>query len=283
MSTDNSANDATNHDPPLSKKAGAFFNATREVELFISKKVSPVLTKKSTDEKEKALSCLFLRIALHLGSLVKLNHPRDFQAVAMISRSIFELLLDLKILEGDTDGSLTKKFFAFQEIEKYRTAKQLVDLETSNPDILPDDLTHQKKFLNTRTEPEINAKKLHHWNSKENNWPQHWTGESTKKRAERLGKSFLSTYTQRYALESWYVHSGAMGFAGVSTENFTYIFALSHSCILNHAVDALHIIVKAFKLGEGDPDCNLSDEIENLRLAPGFFLLSEEELKLNNE
>src|SRR6266480_3571565 len=75
-----------------------------------------------------------------------------FQTVASLTRSLFGLWLDVKILAHDTTGDAVKKYNEFPEIERYRAAEKLVNFATANPHSLTMDISAQRAFMMTRRE-----------------------------------------------------------------------------------------------------------------------------------
>ncbi len=60
---------------------------------------------------------------LVVGSVIKLNHFKDFLVLASITRTIFELYVDMYLLKQEKIPNGFEKFGAFIEAKKYSTAK----------------------------------------------------------------------------------------------------------------------------------------------------------------
>ncbi len=102
----------------------AFFTATNEVFKFSEKYVIPILNAAlNKSETENALYTSYARMYLLLHALTQLNQIRDYQTVVSSTRSIFELFLDLKIIADNLIDKSVVKYFAFNEVEKFRVAE----------------------------------------------------------------------------------------------------------------------------------------------------------------
>ena len=97
---------------------------------------------------------IFFRTHALACSLTRLNNKVDFNAVAVIARTIFELLLDIKLLaapkvkQKDLD-----RFISFPDVDRYRKANRIVDLQKLYPDIRDNSLldsAKRKKKLSRR-------------------------------------------------------------------------------------------------------------------------------------
>ena len=87
---------------PLDKQVESFYKATHLFHQFAQHAIIPVLRGQlNLTGVEKAYVIMFYQMYAWLRSLVSLNAFADIQAVAVATRSVFELLLDLKILSAD--------------------------------------------------------------------------------------------------------------------------------------------------------------------------------------
>ena len=76
--------------------------------------------------EEIAIRDIYFKMYLFLGSAMTMNRLDHFQSVAALTRSLFELLLDMKILAADKTGDAVNRYNEFPEIERYRRAEQLI-------------------------------------------------------------------------------------------------------------------------------------------------------------
>src|SRR5712692_3080294 len=159
--------------------------------------------------QEIALRDIYFKMHLLLGSAITMNCLDHFQSVAALTRSLFELLLDMKILAGDKTGDAVKSYNEFPEIERYRRAGQLVAFAASYPNQIKQDLSTQRAFI---ADPQRKARVTRAIGPK-GKYPDHWTGKNPRERARSTGEEAL--YVEVYALLIWYVHAGAAGTAGM--------------------------------------------------------------------
>jgi hypothetical protein len=137
--------------------------------------------------QEIALRDVYFKMYLFLRSAITMNRLDHFQSVAALTRSLFELLLDLKILARDKTGDALKRYNDFPEIERYRRAEQLVKFDASNPNQIKQDLSAQRAFI---SDPQRQARVRSAIGPK-GKYPDHWTGKNARKRARSTGEEPL--------------------------------------------------------------------------------------------
>jgi hypothetical protein len=210
--------------------------------------------------------------------MVAMNSRIDFQGAA--ARSLFELLLDIKILAADKTGDLVEKFHAFPEIEKFRVAKNIVSFCNSHPNDAKLDDSRQRAFVNEQGKQQtIDHTIVKHWGTTKKgklNRPEHWTGKNVQARARNLGLEYEELYVEVYSLLSWYIHSGSTGYAGLSEETIEEAFGLAHIIAGKVFLEATRICAeqKISKVIEG-----FRNMLDRVRLFPGKVLL-EEQIKI---
>lgn len=119
---------------PLEKQVSFLVDGTRSLHDFAVQKICPVITTQlERSPFEKAAAATYERMCLLMEGLAILNDPRHFQMAAMATRSVFELLLDLKML--CSDPALGDKFFDFVQIDKFRKAERLSEFLAKNPTV----------------------------------------------------------------------------------------------------------------------------------------------------
>jgi Family of unknown function (DUF5677) len=134
---------------PMKTIVDAHFDGTRCMHDFSREVMLPVLkTLLVLSPQEIAVRDTYYKMYLLLGSALVMNNLDHFQSVASLTRSIFELSLDLKILAKDQTGEDARKYNEFPEIERYRAAEQLVKFADANPQVLKaHDTSAQRAFL----------------------------------------------------------------------------------------------------------------------------------------
>src|SRR3990172_4461678 len=94
--------------------AEAYYKSTDGLYQIVDEDIMPILAGllKPT-QKEQAILGTFYRMFGWMYSLKQMDNPKDFQGIAAAARSLFELLLDIKILAEDQTGDAVAKFYAF--------------------------------------------------------------------------------------------------------------------------------------------------------------------------
>jgi hypothetical protein len=232
-------------DLPLKTRIDAFFDGTKHMHDFGREVMIPQLKALlGPTAQEIALRDTYFKMHLLLGSAVTMNRLEHFQSVAALTRSLFELHLDMKIIATDKTGDAVGRYNEFPEIERYRRAKQLLAFDAAHPGQIKQDLSAQRAFVSeparqARVAAAIGAKKR---------YPAHWSGMDTPDRARRMGQEAL--YVEVYALLSWFVHAGAAGTAGMGKEALESVFAVCHGVIRRIFLDAIEVCAKATKISE---------------------------------
>lgn len=232
-------------DLPLKTIIDAYFDGTKHMHDFSHDVMIPQLKALlRPSAQEIALRDIYFKMYLLLRSALTMNRLDHFQSVAALTRSLFELLLDIKILARDKTGDAVKRYNEFPEIERYRRAEQLVVFDASNPNQIKQDLSAQRAFI---SDPERQARVTSAIGPK-GKYPDHWTGRDARARARSTGEEAL--YVEVYALLSWYVHAGAAGTAGMSRDALESVFGVCHALIRRIFLDAIAICAKATKISE---------------------------------
>jgi len=110
-------------------------------------------------EREKCFILIYWRTAAHVMSLSKLNGHQHFQAITMIARSLFELSVDLRLIDKTPDG--VEKMIALVDVEKFRAARKIVKFKQKHPISQVDDSLYQSYIASEETR--INASKAKLW------------------------------------------------------------------------------------------------------------------------
>jgi hypothetical protein len=245
------------HSLPTTAIVEAYFQGTDSIRHFIVKVVEPLLMGQlELDDRQTAIVGTFYRIVAWLKALGELNCLAHYQAVASGSRALFELLLDIKLIQSDATGKLVKMFHAFPQVEKFRSASKLVSYcDRSNNTRI--DCTNQREFIELENNMTIDSLVVECWgtnNKGKPKWPTHWSGQTVAERAERLGPYYEEFYIEFYSFLSWHIHSGSTGYAGQSRETMESAFGLIHHTIQKVVLDATEICAEEMEI----------DKVENL-------------------
>jgi hypothetical protein len=279
MAFDDDLKAIENLDWPLRKKVGAFISGTAAAAQFAEEMMVPVLHGQiGLSPREQAITGTYYRMYSWMKTLATLNDTVHYQAVASAARTLFELLLDLKLLTEDASGEQIKRFLAFPEIEKFRVAKRMTEFREANPPLADVDPTPMRNFLD---EPG-RAKKIdllrseYYGTDKEGKpiRPPHWSGKNVEQRARKAGKQYESWYVELYSWLSWHLHSGSVGYEGLSEDGMHALFGLVHRHAQIFFLEGTVHCAKAMKITKAID--GFFDFIERLERLPGEITVKEQ-------
>ena len=105
------------------QRVEAIYKGTDAISKFAEDVLVPVLRGQlNLNNQENAVTGVYFRMCLWIRSLVAMNSRVHFQGAAAAARTLFELLLDIKLLVSDATGSMTDQFHAFPEVVRFRVA-----------------------------------------------------------------------------------------------------------------------------------------------------------------
>ena len=265
---------------PISDVVEALFQGTDSIRHFVVTIMEPILKGQlNLNDRQTAIVGTYYRIIGWLKAIGELNSLPHYQAVSSGARSLFELLLDIKLIQSDSTGDSVGKFHSFPEVEKYRVARNLVDYcdSTNNKEI---ECSNQRKFINEHfTESEIKSIVIKHWGTtKAGNpkWPNHWSGLKVADRARKLGPNYEALYIEFYSFLSWHIHSGSTGYAGIKSEGLEIAFGVMHNTIQKVVLDATLICAEVMQIDKIDNLVgDFKSTIENLRDTTNRILIEK--------
>ena len=257
------------------EKTEAFYKGTAAVGEFAQKVVIPILRgqlKKS--EKETAITGTYFRMYAWVQSLIRLNDPLHFQAAATVARALFELLLDIKLLDADTNGKLVAKFHAFPEVERFQMAKEYVKFSDQNPDVPTRDEYQRALISKPGKQQEIRDKIVKHWGKTKGGKPKspkHWSGMNIRERTLKFGASYEEKYLYGYRIGCLSSHSGSGIYADLDADALESIFCLSHVLSQDFFLEATKICAKVMEISKAVGE--FSEMVKELELMPDRVLL----------
>jgi hypothetical protein len=234
--------------PEESTAVERFFTVLKSLNEFDKLEVQGVLAGQvSKSDEEMCVYGLYLRGRANVQSLLSLKQAMDFQAIVMLARNLFELSVDVKLLDLVQDA--IEKFSVFSEVEKLRAAKKTVAFKAVHPESKVDTAILSAFIANNEAAIEAQRKRL---------WPgisplKHWSGmRDLKVRTEKVGHPFDEIYEVKYPQMSWYTHSA--GLTGFDLKRQTYAlvagiyFELASMCYMV----LLTSVIEKFKLAIAD-------------------------------
>ncbi|MGO9340396.1 MAG: hypothetical protein ACLPY1_23220 [Terracidiphilus sp.] len=211
-------------------------------------------------DRESCFLLIYHRTAANVASLSKLNGQQHFQAITMLARNLFELSVDIKLIDKIIDS--VPKMIAHVEVEKLRAAKKIVAYKKRYPAIALDDSLYQSYIASEGSRIEANKAKL---------WPgarriDGWPNMNLKDRSELLGHPYDETYEVEQPRMSWQVHSGLTGVANLKAETFTHMAGVGiGSCIKSYET-ILSAVIDEFKIDKADD--KIKGKLEVSKLLP---------------
>lgn len=143
---------------------------------------------------EECRMVTYLRAQRNVDSMVELKHVAHFQALSMLARSIFELGVDLKLMQSFPDAAERMK--CFQSLESLRAAKAAV-ARSKEPNGAPVSMRLSDFEATRRVAIEARAAQL--WGARFNA-VTHWSGLKLKQRVSAIADdqtSHVYVYTYR--------------------------------------------------------------------------------------
>jgi hypothetical protein len=194
--------------PDVMTATERYYTSLKGLNVFDKESVGPVVsTIVLKTNRDTLVSTIYQRVRMNVESLLNLRTVRDFQAIAMVTRSLFELAIDMKLIDVVSDA--VEKVGAFTDVEKIRAARKIVAYKAANPTSKTNATVHQGFIKSNESRVAVEQAKL---------WPgvkkiEHWSGLNLKQRVALLKMPYEEIYEVRYPQLSWYSHSaGVSGF-----------------------------------------------------------------------
>lgn len=138
----------------------------------------------SPTQREICFIGTYSRALANVETILALNHVKHLQAIAAATRGLFELAVDIRLIEMTPQGP--EKMLAFIDVEKLHSAQTIVHFKDANPDAQVDTSVFEE-FIKTEQSRIIASRDLL--------WPghpnvRHWSLLKMSKRVEKLGRPF---------------------------------------------------------------------------------------------
>src|SRR5947207_3248156 len=117
--------DQLHRDMPLHGKVEAIYKSTTALRDAGRSIVNVLFTLPNKTDSEEAIAALYIRLFGCVDSLTRLNQYIDVQVACSVTRSMYELLIDL--LDLMKEPQLVQRFIDFSFVEKFRAARVLVE------------------------------------------------------------------------------------------------------------------------------------------------------------
>ena len=252
----------------------------REAVDLVKNKVIPILHNQIIlSDREGAILGIFFRVHVLCSSQTRLTYSKDFNAVANNCRTLYELLLDLKLLSAnDSTDEDIKRFYAFPEIDRFGAAEKVSGFQAKNPGVEThtffDNKIRQSLISDKSRRDDVIEKVRNLWGEKKGgklNWPKHWSGFTIRDRAKKFGAISEQEYLEVFWMLSSYVHSGSGSYAGLPARTLELIYGMSIDMSRKMYLESLIICSKILSLSRYIKDFN--QIVEFIRDAPDKILI----------
>jgi hypothetical protein len=195
----------------------------------------------SPTDREHCFIAGYYRMVANSRTLLLFNDMTHFQGIAMVARCMFELSVDIELIDHVADA--IEKIYAFSDAERLRSARDVVALASAGK--TSDDVSHEKAFIASKG-ASID-KRCHAL------WPNtrrvtHWSEMNLRDRAKRLGPPFEEMYETRYAQLSWHTHPGLAGVINLDASVFPVMCGLAFKIAFDSYAAAIRRIVRELKI-----------------------------------
>jgi hypothetical protein len=198
--------------------------------------------------RETCFAGVYYRATAAAETILALNHVKHLQGIASAARSLFELAVEMRLLDLLPQGP--EKMTAAIDIEKLRAAKKVVAFKSVNPSAPIDDSVF-RQFI-TIEEALINAKQSTLWPGRRR--VDYWSLKNMAERSRFVGAPFEELYEAEYPRLSWYVHSGLIGFANLSKDSFELMAGIAFTIAVKSYAEILRVVTREFRINLADKD-----------------------------
>ena len=212
-------------------------------------------------DRDNSFIGLYFRGKTNIESLLALKNAKDVQAISMVARGLFELAVDMALIDVIADAP--SKILAFSDVERLRAATRIANFELVHPSAAVD-AAEYAAFI-ARDSARINAVQNTIWPGVNN--LRHWSGMTLSDRVHRLGAPFDEMYEVDYPRLSWYVHSaGLTGFLDLKAETFN-LLAAKHNYFAGECyIVLLTAIIDEFGIEKADAE--IKNKLDRAKRLP---------------
>ena len=252
--------------------ANAHHIGCRVVATFIDQQVRPRIDAVAASNPDLGyLSGILLRVVEWLRTTEKLNTPGDFQAAAAGARALFEISVDLTLLEFDKAHHTFDMVRAWEASAQQRHGMKLARYYEGRTDPISDGVA--AKIASAKLcEPAAKMDRAKRWPHKKGKHPDRWTGRDLGRdaiEAETLAaRGFAEFYANHYPRICLYVHgSGLARVAGLSAELFPVLSTIALETIGRFAIVAAEMTLRLAGLWDTAAERAIEDLMKTRKVA----------------
>ena len=233
-----------------------------------------VLCQLNLTDRENLVRTLWFRVYMWLKCLAALHERHHLQGVMAAARGLFELTVDLTLIQRDSTATPVERFLAFEEYQRWRATQRARDYCKTHPaDTGVDYLrTFAARFPEGPEQTvQMEALRKKHWGTDGTGRPRKpetWSGKSIANNC--LDAGFEREHVEMNALLCWSIHSGITGFINLTEDDFETNAALSYLFALRMVLRAIDIVAAEFKLTGAIPE--FREKMKWVESIPGRFL-----------
>jgi hypothetical protein len=227
-----------------------------------------LMAQEQPSAKLSALHLLFGRIRFLSETLLSLTNVKHFQSIVGASRTAIELYVDMNLLAEDRIKNGVEKFFAFNRVQRLKSARRIVEFHTKHPGLRGNNLSVYDSFIASHGAA-IDTERARLWGAKAS--PQHWTNINFYERPEGLAVEIKQLVSDGYDYRNWLLHSGAAGVHEFSDESLTALAATGVRVVHDVFIGAIDLM--ATQLGIRDSINDFPGRLNELRTVPGFVMV----------
>ncbi len=196
----------------------------------------------SPTDRENCFVATYYRTGANVSSILSLGIPKDFQAISMLARGVFELAVDIRLINLIPNGFA--KMIAFTEVERLKAAQRITNFTANNPTTTIG-ITVYDSFIKNN-EAKINATRQMLWPNQKR--LTHWSGLTLPERTKKLNAPFDQIYELNYAQLSWHVHSGLTSIINLQAETFIAMCGVAFNLTVQSYLEVLLTVIREFRI-----------------------------------
>jgi hypothetical protein len=239
-----------------------FFTVVKSLNEFDKLEVRGVMnTLLIPKDRDVCFVGIYSRTYANVESILVLKKVSDFQAIAMLARTLMELAIDVTLI-GIIPESI-KKMLAFVDVEKLRSARRISEFKRDHPNAIVD--AAYENFVNAEG-TRIDAERKALWPGIKNTDLRHWAHLNMAERAKLIGGELEELHAVYYAQLSLYVHSGLTGIVNLRKETFRTLSALAFNIIIKSYMAVMVAMITEYKIVKANE--NINEKMDLARTLP---------------
>jgi hypothetical protein len=260
--------------------AEASFKECQLAHEFLNRRVRPriehAIAETAPAPTAQTFHGVFLRALAWMCTLRKLNEPADFQAIAVASRALFEIAVDVTILRFDPSANPPEKMAAWEDSAKLKSAHRVVEFFTNSGRALPSEYEPMQRFIRTGS-ARVQKSRAMFWVGRTGKpfHPDRWTGRSLDRDAAAAVAAFPKGefddfYATRYPGRCWNIHgSGLAGVRFIGEHEFPGLSALAFGDCTHFALITGELTLRQFSMWDAAVEAEFDDHRTDRILMAG--------------